>query len=190
MSRRKEVIRVDDLVKVVNPEIVVRVGYPMSKEMALEEVNKLHRKQLHAFLAELGYVQKCSDFKGLLMETEKYGGVLDKIMRELAYVHLHKQGFGGRTRSVHTSTEERLRDQTYKVVNIRYTRVGEYYAPYSSAGSFWEEPEWEPGGLDKAKTVKILQLCEIGHYVCYLKDSPLEIQATDVVKVTENDRNR
>ena len=36
MSKRKNVIRVGDKVKIINPEIFIRVGYPLTTEMIKE----------------------------------------------------------------------------------------------------------------------------------------------------------
>jgi hypothetical protein len=54
--QRKHIYHVDDIVTIVNPEIFVRVGYPLTREMAMEAAAKEYDERIYAFMREVSPV--------------------------------------------------------------------------------------------------------------------------------------
>src|ERR1035437_6191904 len=50
-----KIIRIGDKIKIINPEIITRVGYPMSFNDAIEDVEKIYRNEIIDFLNKTIY---------------------------------------------------------------------------------------------------------------------------------------
>ena len=94
------VYHVDDLVKVVKPDVVIRVGYPLTKEDALKAVEK-------------EYAQRVSDFivsvTGQPVElTNTDPRLCADLFDALASYWIRLKGFGGKERKIYTEAGERI----------------------------------------------------------------------------------
>lgn len=166
---KKDIIRVGDWVKVVNPQEFIRCGYPLSFQDEKTEVYEKYSKKVEEFLHnEIGLgVKLFGDLKSL---TEVDAAV-DKICGAIAYETLKRKGFGGRSRQIYTKENKNILGKEGCVSRIKFHKTGEYYSP-SGGGEY----DYESGGLRNEKTHKILE-------VNVFFDTVFKIEAVNVEKV-------
>ena len=157
VPKDKKLIRQGDYVKIINPEIVLRWGYSLTKEIVKDKMISNEQKRAVQDLVE--------QFRGRSLGSQFYqldSGYVDvsyeKILDELAFVILKREGFGGKQRKLFTETKESLRNALGYVNHTKIVRTGEYYPPTSYQGYFDAFPEYEPGGLKNAKTHVLCKL--------------------------------
>jgi hypothetical protein len=148
MSKRKNVIRVGDKVKIINPEVFVRPGYPLTTDMIKESHITDEQKQLmRGLLRTVGLNYNFS--------SGCYDREYDKLEHVFSTIVLKSKGFGGNERSVHTETKPEYKDRIGTVISKRYVKVGTYNSATSYQGYFDDYPEYEPAYLKNEKTVII-----------------------------------
>lgn len=172
MSKRKNIIREGDMVKIVDPQVFVRCGYPLSFQDALEKVVELHLDKTLAFLSDIGLPavikptfmspppDDSAGIRDMSSPVDKMPRHLQEIMRALAYAYVRKEGFGGNKRQIFTETWPDLMEKKAYVQGIKYCKTGKYFRPRSwqTWTDYGYEYEYDPGGLSHEKTHKILQL--------------------------------
>jgi len=166
MSRKDpKIIRVGDMVKVINPQLFIRCGYPMSFKDSVEEVKKEHGDKIRNFMLNIeGITRNNSPLfaKYTLKEriTDENKTFL-KIVNALAYDHIRRKGFGGRVRQIFTKEDTRWQDEELLVDNIKFVKTGVYV----KGGTYYTYdepyPEYEPSCLDDEATHKILGLSRV-----------------------------
>jgi len=132
---KPNIIRINDRVRVVEPLVVIRVGYPKTVADYLPEV-----------IAKSG-----AALRSAIWAAGGDDGVVDKTIREIAYLVAKADGFGGTDRQLFTEVHEELRGLETYVDGLRNRYTGTYHhGSYSSAGSSWYgyEENWEPAYLD------------------------------------------
>lgn len=182
------IIRIGDTVKIINPVRVIRVGYPMSFDDACEEVKKIYHKEIVEFMNKttLKQFDRNSVF---MVEVLKYEELklYKKIVKALAYEHIQNKGFGGKEKKIYTEVRQDLLGIISRVENIQIRKTGTYFAP-SGGYDYWGEYDFEPGGLDKIKTHKIL---ELDYWVSKINSdwftNKLCIESCNVEKIHERD---
>lgn len=157
--KRDDVIRVGDKVKVINQQYVVRVGYPL-----IPSNIEVDESRVDACLKVA--------FPDMSLEEHTHR-IRANFKNAIAFAEVKHKGFGGRQRTVFY---EKLSSpiETDYVDTIFYKKIGTYYPPtgcYDYEGYYY----YNPGGLDNAKTVKILRL----------QNYYLLVDARDVVKVKD-----
>lgn len=121
MAEKKVVFHVDNIVSIVNPEIVVRVGYPLTKTEALEAVEKEYSDKVHAFMREVG--AETDDFGNLGYDPSLYHDLLDSLSSHW----LKRHNYGGKERKIYTETDVRLRNRNpWRVLSKRLVKTGTY----------------------------------------------------------------
>lgn len=151
---RPKAIREGDVVRVIRPVFVTRVGYPktvkdyLTNDVMLAAENfirefdpKIHRAHGH-----------------LLDSTVDMNRSAAAIAREIAYVLAKKDGFGGRERKLFIKKFPSAKGQEFYVDGVRTVKTGTYFPPSSSRD--WEHgyTEWESGGLDDMQTHRLLRV--------------------------------
>ena len=114
-TKKKDIIRVGDTVKIISPFVFVRIGYPLGILDIKNDANFLFPLQtkIEQFLQSLGY-EKPSFYQ------TKY-----QIEQLLIYEELKKRKFGGNIRSIGEEEDDHLKDCVSKVQRIRYVKTGE-----------------------------------------------------------------
>lgn len=150
-----EVIKVGDRVMVTKPEFIVRVGYPLSFEMAKRWIIDNMSEQMNRLL-ELR--SDCDQIAGdpeaccFVLESAWYHGREGgRILSALAKLYQYKTGFGGRERRLHTYREDD---------KLGIVCTGDYYPPsVEETYNYWDcEREYVPGGLTNSRSHVLLQL--------------------------------
>lgn len=164
MSKKDpKIIRVGDKVRIVNPEMFVRCGYPMTKQDAREEVFSRFSQQA---------IQLMRDTLGHEYDWVAY----HTVMEALAYGWMKQHHFGGNNREIYTAYEAMAKDQIGIVTKIRFVKTGIYVCGYQT-----EEDEYISSYLKNQETHKILSLRVFyRNYVDYV-----QIEAKNVEKITE-----
>lgn len=193
MSKKRldpSVIRPDDVVRIVNPVIVNRVGYP---------------KQVSDFYDEA--IQKLSDaklihparhtFASSSLDRPRYETVNDRffnfnkidrnVIDALAYSLWKENRCGGPERTLHTQEFPEFKGQTFRVTEKKVVKTGEYFAPSSYRSGYFGsyEYDYEPGGLANEKT-HVLLYGTVGERVSdseFWKFKNIKIEKTNVEKV-------
>ena len=185
-----KIIRIGDRVRIINPEVITRIGYPMSFGEACEEVEKLHKNKIINFLKEI-YPDIKIDIKLLFEDfiTCEYQKLKSykKIIYALAYEHMQNRGFGGNKRELHIEYRRDLLGEFANVYNTFIRKTGIYYPPSGGYDSWNNEYDYNPGGLDKIKTHKILEIYpyNFNQVVQNWSDRYLKIEACNVEKLPQ-----
>lgn len=163
------------MVRVVEPLLVSRVGYPRSVKDYLADVKD------EAVLRLFG-----DHFPHRMNSTRILGSkAFKRIKLEIAYTMAKEDGFGGRQRSIHTTVVPEIRDRLFLVESVRIVQTGVYYPP-SGGYSTWSD-DYENGGLEDRKTHRLLKLPNVRAFepmfdrTRYLDSD--EIEDVNVVKV-------
>ncbi len=142
-----KIIRVGDMVKIINPEFFVRCGYPMDFNDAYEHIDRNHNAPMHelikSMIPEAGPVRKHK--------------VYEKLVRIFAYEYMRSKKFGGPERKIYTMRIRKQLLKVYRVLDIRFVKTGIYYPgdlDNSEGIAYLDQLPY----LDKEKTHKLLQL--------------------------------
>jgi hypothetical protein len=163
MSKRN-IIRKNDHVTIVNPEIVVRWGYPLCKQIVKDTlISQKQKEALYALLRAFDLPRPPNQGKELTGDL--FGGWLDgliastpdttahdKILDVLSYEVLKKKMFGGKERKLYTEHRESLREARGEVVDKKVVQSGTYKPGGSYvSGYYGDEYDYEPPYLAIAK---------------------------------------
>lgn len=174
---RRVVYRVDDIVRVVNPEIVVRVGYPLTKQDAL------NNDYIHTIMRAVGAEQDESITGGLDYEPSLYHDLLNA----LSSWWLKQRNYGGKERRIYTERDERLLQTKWRVLSRRRVKTGTYHPGGYSCGYDFA-PDYDPPHLRNEQTHVLLALEPLTFPLYEEIPSRIEIEAANVE--LENDDAR
>lgn len=166
MSKRKDVIRVGDRVKIITPNVVVRVGYPLTKAEMMDrqtpEQLKAIRDMMRAF-DTIVYPEHASEFG--LVSSRGSSEAIDKLYEKIRYAMagrmLEQEGFGGKERSIHTYNLKAIQGRLATVDAKRIVKTGTYQAGWSTR-DYWGEYDYEPACLSNGNTHVLYKLCVDG----------------------------
>jgi hypothetical protein len=168
MKVKKIVFKVGDSVKIINPEIFIRCGYPWSKKYVEENIITPEERQKIANLLGYEFVELVGD-----RAWKSYSIILGA----LAYNKLRANNFGGRERSIYTENRTELKDKIFKVSGKKTVKTGKYVS-----GSCYED-DYEPAYLECEKTHVILSVYD-DDFIC--SDFQIEEKNVEKVDVTIN----
>lgn len=151
MKTKKPVYKIDDKVKIVNPMVFLRVGYPLG---LIETKDKLDAEKLALFLYREYQVNPWIE-KDYTKAGYKFW--FDKVLGQLAYAVISSKLFGGTTRSIHTELKEELRGKEGYVRAKKIVVTGEYNSG-NSGYDYWGEYDSNPPYLSDSKRHVILEL--------------------------------
>jgi hypothetical protein len=138
------------LVRIVNPVIVDRVGYPLTPEMVYKELNTSENRQriidmLSDFDVPVGR-EHFDVFSGTIPPNEVEG-----VLRVISYYTVRVRHFGGPERSLHTREIPSLKDLEVYVDEKKTVRTGTRIPGWSNG------EDWESAYLDKPKSHVLLR---------------------------------
>jgi len=202
VAKHSEIIRVQDFVKIDNPLMFVRCGYPKCLESETAVVLKEYGDKIDVLLEATTVVSGVNPLVPGMTRTislrgdDRWENEREKIAKTIAYSRLKLHGFGGRERTIYTKEMPELAGCIVMVDSIKYVKTGKYYPPCDGE-NYEGEYDWESGGLENEKTHKILSI----RFSCYcpdprplrlkLEDNPLAIEDCNVIKVqSDNGRGK
>lgn len=156
IKKKKHVYKAGDRVRIVNPELFVRCGYPLTFDdaKAFFEYDKEKMESIRNFVAQICGNKDPHKIKHYNM---------DRIVSALAYTKVKLEGFGGLERTIYTKRKEEFLNKEYIVHDKFVVRTGTYYGPsnsYTYSPWYGSEEDYEPGGLDNIQSHVILKLAE------------------------------
>lgn len=143
------IIRVGDTIKIIIPEYVDRVGYPLTKRIIVESMTREQKNKLYKSIAEIFDLKHYSGDPSLLFSDPKDD---DRVLYAIADKILEKRGWGGRDRSIYTTFDGSLTDVVYTVCKKRVVKTGTYVAGGGSRDYWTGEYECDPSYLKNEKT--------------------------------------
>lgn len=184
MSKKKDIIRVGDKVKILRPLFIYRWGYDNNLKDVTEEVMKKYQPQIHKLLSDINTLEGNKGSLTRLSEFPKR--FISRIAEGLAYHIVGSRMRDGAVRKLFYVTEDgdhplNWLNHDYPVGSIKEVReikivkTGRYFSPCTSHG-YEGDYDWEPGGLSNEKTHKLLRVGYTGYW----------IEAINVEKVHEN----
>jgi hypothetical protein len=166
MRKRKldpKIIRSGDRVKIINPEVFLRCGYPLCKEDLKDELRKKYRKVIESLLwsarNDKEFVLKAELDTGWInhgisrSEINGYNSIIDI----LASAQLIAKKFGGNERKIFTQKYDNLKDRIFYVTGKKTVMTG-FYVPGSGGISYHDEYDYDPPCLEGSKSHIILSL--------------------------------
>lgn len=152
MSEKRVVYHVDNIVKIINPNVVVRVGYPLTKTQALEVVEKEYNDKIHAFMRNIG--AEIDDI-GYDFDPSLY----HDLTKALASHWLKKRNYGGKERKLYTERDERLlRRNPWRVLSKRVVKTGTYNSGGMVQSDWYGESDYTPPHLSNEQSYVLLTL--------------------------------
>ena len=180
------IIRVGDVVKVVNPRPVIRVGYPKVPADYLPDAEKASGAAVDELLKP--YWRHSSD--------PRMKWLRNKILSDMAYVLAGRDGLGGGERQIFfRDPKDSVIGRHCRVKRIRIAKTGTYFSPTGYSCPYSGEYDYECGGLKNEKTHKLLEvdfddreLLKVHGWYMSIADfyKPFTFLATDVEKVASN----
>lgn len=186
---KKNIIRIGDRVKVIQPDLFIRCGYPYTKEHMLRNVLKPEDViKIEKFLADFGVHQdyfhiKDTNIMHPIVDKAYYTRAFDKVADGIAYGLLHAKGFGGRERKVYTEREEKYLNATGTVMSRKVVNSGHYVPGYN--GSWLDPYDSEPAYLTNQKTHVIFEV-ELDYnpdQQCWYPFTVVQIEKTNLEKI-------
>jgi hypothetical protein len=154
-KRKPGVIYPYDYVRIINPDIFIRCGYPLNKELVKDTViTKEQREAIDEMLRKFDIGTTHDTLYGL--QVKDTSEVFNKVLDVVAGAVLGRMGFGGKERIIYTERRHDYASLMMRVYSKRIVKTGSYYPP-SGGHDYWTgEYDYEPGGLADAKTHVIL----------------------------------
>lgn len=177
----KPVYRPNDIVEIVEPLVVNRVGYPLTPALIRDEIKQLCRAEIDALLVKAGLNPSVYVSPGWLDEdcVHEDSSVFADVLTKLCYHVVAARRFGGDTRSIHTELREDLRGRRCRVLSKRNVKTGVHYCA-SATMDYWGAYDYEPGGLSNCRTHVLLECQLIGDGTIMGWADPFEIEACHV----------
>lgn len=152
VTAKRTIFHVGDKVRVIEPQRVVRAGYPLTKNMAVEAAVKEYDERIYAFMREV--CDTPDQFTVHDVDPRLYNDLVDA----LASYWIRSKGFGGKERKIYTELDERLRNTSgWTVRSKRHVKTGTYCnGGYS--GGYDGEPDYDPPYLSNEQTHTLLTI--------------------------------
>ena len=195
MKKKDNIIRVGDIVRVINPEFFVRCGYPLDFYSAKDIVRQKFSTHIAQFMSEIGFRSAPTNpvFKFYTKEeSDNKDYTVEKIISALAYEYVAKKGFGGKEKKIYTNRKEEYLNKEFRVIEKKVRCTGTYYPSSGGYDSWSGDYDYECGGLDGGGTHIILTVEEFvrlnnGEIETIHYGNDLKIERTNVEKVIEKD---
>jgi hypothetical protein len=143
------IIRVGDNIKIIVPEVVDRVGYPLTKKIIVESMTREQKNALYKSVAEIFGLEHYSGDPSLVFLDPKDD---DRLLYAVADKILAKRGWGGRERKIYIKIVDSYKDQVYTVIKKKVVKTG-IYNYSSSTYDYWSgDYDYEPAYLSNEKT--------------------------------------
>lgn len=155
VTKKKQVFHVDNIVKIINPEVVIRVGYPLTKIQALDAAETEYSEKIHAFMRDVGAETDDDAFGGANSDPALYHDLVDA----LASHWLKRRNYGGKERKIYTEANDHLRHYgPWRVLSKRVVKTGTYNNGGMGQSDWYGEPDYTPPHLSNEQSHVLLTL--------------------------------
>lgn len=154
---KEKALKVGDEIRIINPVLVNRFGYPLNTRIIKNEFTLEQRKEVQNFfrkfvngLPPLPIV----DFEGVLdnLDYSTSPDGLGQVFHGLAYGILKAKGHGGNNRQLYTQEFPELSNGTARIKSRKVVKTGTRVAPSGGYCSYTGEYDYDPGYLANEKT--------------------------------------
>lgn len=159
---KKHVYRQGDLVRIVRPLVVTRVGYPFDLKAEAARIGDVHYAAICALLDEV-----LPELAPTHLDPNWHA--YTALTHKIAYIVGARRGMGGKERRIYTDNRPDILDHQWCVESKRTTMTGTYYSP---GGSY---DDYEPGGLSGASCHLLLTVYRTDYF-----GEQIEIEAANV----------
>lgn len=175
---KNDVIRKDDVVKIINPEFFIRCGYPMTIRDAIEKImqdDSQDKKDLYDFAKRFNVYAGGRDFRDMT-----------KIV---AYGKLKKEGFGGNERKIYTKSIPEAKGINLTVMYKKVVVTGDRIPGSSAYSDPYGYVEAEPPYLSNSKPHNILYFYECKYDLSPYKNEVVPLFRGELVPFSNDDFN-
>ena len=160
MSKRKNVIRINDRVRILNPQIFVRCGYPLTVQIVKDTIITQKQKDAIWTMLEAFNIPNIPDRvqDNYFVFTKADNKTYEKILHDMAWVVLGQKGWGGKDRKIYAEYKPELLDREFQVISKRVVKTGTHISGHSYRDYFSSYDEYDPPYLMNEKTHIILKL--------------------------------
>ncbi|MCP4121075.1 MAG: hypothetical protein GY751_04925 [Bacteroidetes bacterium] len=155
-----KIIRFDDMVIIRDPRFFIRCGYPMDIKGTAYGIDSVHRGDIeHLVYQTTGFTPTLSSARNIDRAQRSYY----KILEELAYIKMHREGFGGIKRTIYrTDAIDLCKGQRAMVEEVKFCKTGVYSPELSIPSTCYCEGicdcDVEEAHLGEQKTHKLLRI--------------------------------
>ena len=189
MSKRKNVIHANDRVKIINPLIFVRCGYPLTIDIVKDTIITQEQKDAVIVMLKsfgINYVPTDLNKTCELLDLSGWndsGDAYDKILYEMSRIVLRQQRWGGVERKVYTEFRPDLINVTCQVVNKRVVKTGVHESGGGYTYDYWGEADYQSPYLSNEKSHIILEIYTDGCNGMLPVGKKIEIEQCNVIKI-------
>lgn len=148
----ESIIRKDDTIRVVIPEIVERVGYPLNIKNIIDSITPEQLEELSKCLFSIFNISSSFVASDLLNPLDNNDLYKDRIINGIARMMIRQRGWGGKNRSIHVKSVPELKDKMFCVLERKTVKTGTYNPSSGSGPDYWGEYDYEPAYLSNEKT--------------------------------------
>ncbi len=155
---KKNVYRIGDRVRIIEPRFVERVGYPLVWPMLMDEFKAKLSQCRDAMRFLIDGVPSEEALKFSLRACDEADAADKEFLKGLCMAAVRMRGFGGNERALHYYADgpyEHMRNCELTVTAKRVCKTGTRFAGHSSY-SYEGEYDYENGGLSDEKTHTLL----------------------------------
>lgn len=146
------IIREGDNIRIIIPEYVDRVGYPLTKKIIVELMTKEQKNRLYKSIAEIFGLEHYSNDPSLIFFDTKNKRDDERVLYAIADKILKERGWGGCERKIYTKTDDKCGDQVYTVAKKKIVKTGTYVHGGGGYDYYTGEWDYEPAYLSNEKT--------------------------------------
>jgi hypothetical protein len=155
-SSKKVIYRVGDRVRIENPAVFRRVGYPLGLKEGTDHVLKNYEKDIRDLFRK---IDGSAGFEGISLLsrdiTVDSSRAFDTVVKELAYSYIKSQGFGGTNREIFIVDVPELKGRIAEVASKKVVMTGTRSPGY---GGSCPEDDCQPPYLAYQKSHVLLNL--------------------------------
>ncbi len=144
------IIRIGDDVRIIIPECVERVGYPLTKKMIVESMTAEQKGMIE------GMITKIFDIptpQSLFLNNFTPDRKSEKLYYSIASFVLQRKGWGGRERRLHKKLvdEAQFKNKVFQVIDKKVVKTGDHVSGHCYQDYFGEY-DYDPAYLENEKT--------------------------------------
>lgn len=172
-------IKKDSLVRIITPKRFIRCGYPLTLQNERIRITNQFGTQISQLFTAITHNKQNTQttyHEPAVNYHRINNNAYNKMINAIAYASLVARGFGGTERSIHTTTDQEIKDMICRVLSVRYVITGIYQ---HGSSSLYEE-DYEPPGLINQKRHKIIRVITTKNNI---NNRDFEIEECNVVNL-------
>jgi hypothetical protein len=131
---KRNILRINDRVMIIRPDVFIRAGYPLNKEIAKKTLVTNQEKQKLCEIVGMNYCPEkdAPNDAGLFSSYVDFQAqhAYDEMLDALAYLKLKREGFGGVERRIFTENRSNLLHKTGYIICRKVVNTGFYNNGY------------------------------------------------------------